>query len=479
MYSLTHFTKDDPVMPLIEHDDDVFHVFGINGINIDKIWKRVPSLMEEAGFPGQLLISSEKTDEKIKCFYKLSIKGQSAQGIEFYQVDNDVALDLWMKETGRRPLGIESYKFDNDVVHINLPWLASLGDIKLAFCVMKAIKELFPEMTVYLNENSNNPITLDRKKEDELLGQRIKNMISLLRYGFVYGAIMGVIGIRRQFTIPTTNPDCPIEELQKILSKVFRDFIEVQWKWENYIDAGLKEAISPEKEEITIRFLTNTRNIFVGVCDKLSLMNKDKSKLKIVDYSYFMKKMEGNPYYDKVDALQFAMRVMPADKWDALIDSLEGEEPHQVNTFTLKWNPAISSFRYDDYRDAFSQSPKGFRFNWSVHEWKKAKKGDHFYMIRVGDGQTGAVWRGVFTSDPYKDKDWSGKGREVYYVDMDIHELNEPDSEAFIPTAILQQEIPELDWTKGHSGMLLTNEQARILDRLWKKAKKKRRNTKE
>ena len=140
---------------------------------------------------------------------------------------------------------------------------------------------------------------------------------------------------------------------------------------------------------------------------------------------------------------------------------------NKVNTFILKWNPDISSFKYEDYKEAYSQCPDGFMFDWSVHEWQKAKAGDRFYMIRVGDGQTGAVWRGEFTSDPYKGEDWSGKGREVYYVDIAIYALNEPDTDAFIPTEVLEKEIPELDWRRGHSGVLITEEQAQILDNLW------------
>lgn len=48
----------EPKRPPIEHEEDVFHVFGINGIELDKIWSRVPTLMEEAGYPGTLLFSS-------------------------------------------------------------------------------------------------------------------------------------------------------------------------------------------------------------------------------------------------------------------------------------------------------------------------------------------------------------------------------------------------------------------------------------
>ena len=33
---------------------------------------------------------------------------------------------------------------------------------------------------------------------------------------------------------------------------------------------------------------------------------------------------------------------------------------------------------------------------------------------------------GEFTSEPYHGEDWSGKGREVFYMDMDIKEMIHP-----------------------------------------------------
>lgn len=36
-----------------------------------------------------------------------------------------------------------------------------------------------------------------------------------------------------------------------------------------------------------------------------------------------------------------------------------------------------------------------------IYEWEKAKKGDCFYMERLGDEGRGIVFRGQFTSDPY------------------------------------------------------------------------------
>lgn len=48
-----------------------------------------------------------------------------------------------------------------------------------------------------------------------------------------------------------------------------------------------------------------------------------------------------------------------------------------------------------------------------IYEWEKAKKGDCFYMERLGDEGRGIVFRGQFTSDPYLGEDWVGPARSA------------------------------------------------------------------
>ena len=50
---------------------------------------------------------------------------------------------------------------------------------------------------------------------------------------------------------------------------------------------------------------------------------------------------------------------------------------------------------------------------------------------------------------------------------LDIFNYSDPDGEPFITTEELQKAIPDFDWEKGHSGELLTEEQAYALDKLW------------
>ncbi len=143
----------------------------------------------------------------------------------------------------------------------------------------------------------------------------------------------------------------------------------------------------------------------------------------------------------------------------------------QHNTFLLKWNPAISSYtmeRLDNDMAEWADGYWGNDFDWSVYEWQNAHKGDRFFMVRVGEGNTGVFTAGRFTSEPFKDEDWSGKGREVYYMQMEFEAVFHPERAAIIRTEELERELPHLDWKKGHSGQLLGREDAVKLELMWR-----------
>lgn len=106
-------------------------------------------------------------------------------------------------------------------------------------------------------------------------------------------------------------------------------------------------------------------------------------------------------------------------------------------------------------------------FNWSVWEHEKAKCGDRFYLVRVGEGNTGIVMSGVFNSHPYEAEDWSGKGRRVFYMDMLPNVILNPEEAPMVRTEKLQKTIPSFDWTGGHSGRLLLQEESQKLEALW------------
>lgn len=140
------------------------------------------------------------------------------------------------------------------------------------------------------------------------------------------------------------------------------------------------------------------------------------------------------------------------------------------NTFILMWNPAISNYKIEDFSEQLADMAEGLfcdGFNWAVWDHEQAREGDRFYMVKVGPGTNGIVMSGIFISDPYQGKDWSGKGRTVFYMDMEIEEMIHPDRCPLLSSEILAMEIPDFTWTEGHSGRILTEEQADKLEILW------------
>ena len=138
-------------------------------------------------------------------------------------------------------------------------------------------------------------------------------------------------------------------------------------------------------------------------------------------------------------------------------------------TYIMRWNPEISPHKVADFEDGMKNFfDHAFYYDWSIWDYKDAEVGDKFYMLKVGCGKTGIVMQGTIISRPYKDKDWSDKGRDVHYVRMEPECMIHPDkSEMLLSTDELNMAMPEIKWTEGHSGEMLNDVQAMILDAIW------------
>lgn len=151
------------------------------------------------------------------------------------------------------------------------------------------------------------------------------------------------------------------------------------------------------------------------------------------------------------------------------------------NTFLLYWNPYFSSYKLDrflndfhfaDGKDVLTDSDEWDRspdmFNWSVAEYEKAHAGDRFIFVKVGyERPTGIVGVGHFTSEPYVDGDWSGQGRTIHYMDMDWEIVINPTSDKILKVHELIKNIPEVMWSKGKAGVMVSQEIAEKIETLW------------
>lgn len=138
-----------------------------------------------------------------------------------------------------------------------------------------------------------------------------------------------------------------------------------------------------------------------------------------------------------------------------------------MKTYILFWNPAVSSYKLENFQNEIEDTGYYGDMTWSIWEHKNASAGDRFFLVRCGDGNTGICMSGYFSSDPYQDEDWSGKERDTYYVNLEPDIMINPEYLPILTTAELVSAIPEFDWTGGHSGRLIDAHLAEKLEALW------------
>ncbi len=137
-----------------------------------------------------------------------------------------------------------------------------------------------------------------------------------------------------------------------------------------------------------------------------------------------------------------------------------------MGTVILKWNPAISSYNMLSFLMAIVQ--KDADMDWSIWDHDKVHRGDNFFLLKVGAGVNGIVATGKITSEPCADEDWSGKDRVVYYCDYKSSVMISPSSFSLLSSDELTANIPDFDWRGGHAGVVLSEQNSKMLRRLWK-----------
>ena len=145
-------------------------------------------------------------------------------------------------------------------------------------------------------------------------------------------------------------------------------------------------------------------------------------------------------------------------------------------TIILMWNPHFSSYKMEQFEDELHHLHQGMTtdYNWSIHEHDKAEDGDRFYVVRCGYGRAGIVMSGTLVGEPYCGEDWAGRGRKIYYMDMQpdyyVHTDKVP---TYVSTEYLLRELPGFDWTGGKAGRVLPEALATKLEDIWARYTKK------
>lgn len=394
--------------------------------------------------------------------------------------------------------GVEFYEEDNGI-EVRVCSFGSADDYRLFAKTVKAVMDLTGGKA-FFEDDDEEEITdpLTRFNESWVNEQRESffNMyrILILQYGSkitIYGLFAPIcIGPRllKWFGIKGGE-----EPKMEIINNLQDYLISIQWHLSKLQDTKTRLAI-PNRENpaergknISLIAMKNGKVSdfdYISFADIFCIMDMDNEETTPVLVPFDkITKIIPNKGFHMIDEYQVerteeltsetfhqimerARLYQPDDLMHEPISPGGGYDETQ-NTVILMWNPAISSVKLEDHNKSI---PNLFTevFNWSVWEHEKAKCGDRFFLVRCGEGNTGIVMSGIFESHPYEADDWSGKGRQTFYMDMKPNVILNPDTAPMITTDQLEKEIPNFQWDGGHSGRILQPNDSKKLEEMWK-----------
>lgn len=136
-----------------------------------------------------------------------------------------------------------------------------------------------------------------------------------------------------------------------------------------------------------------------------------------------------------------------------------------MKLYILRWNPTFSmKYEYFNSMMEYLQKNPIDDFDCSIYDHEDLESGDMFILAQVGTGsQDGIVAFGLFNSEPYAAKNWKENDEtNRFYASMSLHCLisHEKKIEEIAPFCAesLEKKFPNVDWHKGHAGVLIPEE---------------------
>ena len=138
-----------------------------------------------------------------------------------------------------------------------------------------------------------------------------------------------------------------------------------------------------------------------------------------------------------------------------------------MKLYILRWNPKISSWTYDRHeyllQNILENEFDGM--NWSIYDFEDLEEGDYWILQQVGTDNDGIAGFGTFVSETYTSESWRKKdGTNLFYADMYFDCIIDRRKTDFLSAAELEKKCPEIEWHKGHSGVLI--EDAALVEKL-------------
>lgn len=364
--------------------------------------------------------------------------------------------------------GVILKHYKRNIIELILPEYASMGDCTLVSGILEYLMHNFSKQYFKAGYNSD---TCGDRGFVALLEHIERNANNLLQSEkYLKGEIIPLNGYACMFflssdLIDSYNGDPTLDNCEKF----WNTFGQIQY---DYLKCTEVDIQTDTRIEGTFCPAYNVENVFMPPTENIVLVKGNDCKVIPRDD---IQKLRGRyesafRYIYFPDSLHTIVRKMPEDEYESLYDALPYPEIENFRRIhIIRWNPAISNIKRDEYLDWMdSFEAPDFWISWSFWDYKDVNIGDYVFMEVVGQQHKGIIMSGTIVEDPEKDDDWSGKGREVYYAKFHVTAMTDPDvPTTILSTDILEKEIPDFNWEKGHSGELLSDEDGRKLIELW------------
>lgn len=372
---------------------------------------------------------------------------------------------------------------------------ASEADLQLFVVTIEALVDLTGGRA-YLEDDDDSEISNIGEAFDEawiadqrefscnVLRAQIKHSgHSFVMYGMFFPFCIGAKMYRR-FDMPLNGAYS-----KKQMDKLQDYLCSTQWYFVEKEDTSTQLAIaskSSDKEGLTISeiFIQDGEvNPFdyISVGDLLAIADMDDQTYPpvLIPFEHAWKILPRD-LFRPIDEWQYErIGDLSVEKVHHMMDQARHLQPHDLhycptypgegwdkeqNTVILTWNPDNSDVSIIEHNAQIPEMLTNY-FCWDVHEYKRAKWGDRFYLVKRGAGETGVVMSGVFTSQPYALEDKQGCVR--YYMDMSPNLMVNPLAAPILTIESLSVAIPSFDWSGSLSGCILSSEDAKKMEDLW------------
>ena len=391
-------------------------------------------------------------------------------------------------------------------------------EVRICSCSSRADYELFPitidvliELTgaVAITEDEETIDNPYLKYNDDWIEKEIETgwdvICTLLRHNggtiTMYGLFLPFCVGPRMLLERNISLFPPFDNNKAGYNWLTKYFTLIQWSLANGKDTSSRLAIpdssNPENDPLGISMIAIKNNElnefdYVSTAPLMGMFNLDTNDSVIIRFEDFRKAINTTDMMishlvgidecqmrvcsgevcggkadlkEIVNIMDTARRYVPTDVTYRPSYPGSGYDEKQ-NTFILMWNPDNSGLTLNEYVESIKRFYVG-PYSRRVHEWEKAKMDDRFYIIKTGDGKTGVVMAGVFSSQPYLSTEGSKKGRRQHYIELEPSMMLNPDTTPMLTIDILENTITDFMWRGGYSGRMLTNEQARLLETLY------------